>query len=1848
MVDQPSTGLHWVADEIEATLEEVSAALAAFLHSPGDRRHLQFCQAHLHQVGGALALAESQGGALLVAAIGDVVAALLRGEFAGNDEAGEALAAATATLPGYLRRSLAAGRERPAALIGVLNDLRALLRQPLASEGGLFAADLTVFDDRLSLLPPARDRAELAALCRKLRQIYQHALLALLKGEQPGRQLDVLVKVGQRVRELFPGSRRELLWEVVGRMLDNLGPLAHIGSARRQLLWQLDRDLRACGELNDASLEQPPIPRELFKNVLYYAVADGNAVSGDRAGAGDHGEAWPRVADFGLSPDALDGQAGDPWSAPDTTVRAALGRELIEELGALRRLGEERIAAGDGPAEAASRLAGPAQRLRDTLTAAGLARSVAAMERAAQALNPAAEPPAPGMDPWAAWAEAIAVLDCLLQGWVATGVESEDPQALRAAVVAEARNLAIAAIRDLLDEIKDALIGHASTSADPVRLAGATGSARLVQQALWVLEQESLSEVLASCANYLAELEGHSGAVHWERLDRFADCLSAAEHYLELLVRGENASCVRALAQAQQRAARLREALPPTERMEPGARTAAGAGAVVPLETGEVLAGAAATPTPGPAPVRPSVDLADEEIRGIFIEEAREILAILAPMDLGDTAPTALKELRRGFHTLKGSGRMVGAATIGELCWMVENLLNRILEGELPWSAAVGELVARALTRLPALVEEFAAGATGATLDAADAALCAVARALAEGPSAAAAAEAAPGTSVVVQAEPTATAPAGIGTGGIEAPEAGWPVALHDEALAQLEVLERFLGRAGQAVGAPPMEVLVRAVHTLVGCCERSDHQELSRALRALEDVLTIHAERGLAPGRELLDTIARLAVASGVLTGGSASPSTELAGLQTRLDGIRTGLVSGRSRERLLAAMAGGLGELLAATEWLEQLTDGEFPAARLAPLIVEFGELAAGADAAQLPQLVRVAGLLRAGGQQWLAGARPGDPDGFRQGINQLLAMLDAVAVALPPPELPAGLAARLEAMAAAPLEPDAAPEQLAGAAQTSAPEVTRGAGADEDLDDELVTIFLEEAADLCDQLERAISGRQLESLKRCLHTLKGSARMAGCLALGELCHQLETQVLETESTVSPEALFAGCLIWYDRIEQERERIARRATAPAMADQSATLESPDRQRQPAAVAPSAQPEPSEMPVAVVPPLLPAAAAPSRVPLVRGPSTPPPWRQRVIRPGEARPGKASGDEFRETVKIAAPILDSLINLADETSVSRSRVEQQLQQFHFQIEEMETTVERFHDQVRQLGMETEAQILFRREQLTIAGTEEQFDPLELDRYSTLQHLSRALEESASDLRDLKETLLDKVRETEALLMQQARVNRDLQENLSLTRMVPFSRVVPRLRRIVRQTSSELGKPVELTLNNVEGELDRSVLERVVPPLEHLIRNAIDHGIEVPEERERSGKPGTGQVSITFAREAGDVVIKVADDGRGLDLEAIRRKALGLGLLGADAPVDERDLAQLIFHPGFSTARDVSQISGRGIGMDVVDSELRQLGGSVTPLSHRGLGVEFTLRLPFTISVNRALLMKAGRERYGALVNSVAGVVRLDDGQLEQLAHSPDAGFEYRGERYRVCRLETLVGSVEPPAVQVPGKAALVLTKDTRDPVAVLVDALDPSQEVVVKSLGPQFAKVRGLSGVTALGDGQVVPILDLDALVDHALPFLSRVDVPAQRLVTGLDPVEEMATILVVDDSVTMRKATARLLERQGYKVITARDGVEAMQFLLEITPDLMLLDIEMPRMDGFEVARQVRASARLARLPIIMITSRSGDKHRGKAMALGVDHYLGKPYQEDNLLAVVAASLPAAGVPQREGWLGS
>lgn len=604
----------------------------------------------------------------------------------------------------------------------------------------------------------------------------------------------------------------------------------------------------------------------------------------------------------------------------------------------------------------------------------------------------------------------------------------------------------------------------------------------------------------------------------------------------------------------------------------------------------------------------------------------------------------------------------------------------------------------------------------------------------------------------------------------------------------------------------------------------------------------------------------------------------------------------------------------------------------------------------------------------------------------------------------------------------------------------------------------------------------------------------------------------------------------------------------------------------------------------------------------------------------------------QEQVRVPSELLEQLVNLAGETSIFRGRVEQQVSDFGYTLTEMEATLDRVRDQLRRLDTETQAQIISRYQEEAEQAEYEDFDPLEMDRYSHLQQLSRSLFESASDLLDLKETLVSKARDTETLLLQQARVNTELQEGLMRTRMVPFERMLPRLRRIVRQVAAELGKQVELRVANAEGEMDRTVLERIVAPLEHLIRNAIGHGIETAEVRREAGKPEKGVIRIDLSREGADILLVMSDDGAGINLEAVRRKAVERGLMVEGAALRDQEIMQFILKSGFSTAEKVTQVSGRGVGMDVVASEIKQVGGTVSIESERGQGTSFIMRLPFTVSVNRALMVMTGDDLYAVPLNVIEGIVRASPYELEALYEQAQetgeaALFEYAGQNYELRYMGELLANGQQPRLTgqlLPLPVILVRSKEHA--IAVQVDALLGSREVVVKSLGPQFAAVPGISGATILGDGRVVVILDLMATISGLYARIGSTG-PGQVYEGEEKERQKQLLVMIVDDSVTVRKVTSRLLERHGMAVMTAKDGMDAITQLQERKPDIMLLDIEMPRMDGFEVAALVRHDSQLQGLPIIMITSRTGEKHRERAMAMGVDAYMGKPYQEAALL---------------------
>ena len=782
---------------------------------------------------------------------------------------------------------------------------------------------------------------------------------------------------------------------------------------------------------------------------------------------------------------------------------------------------------------------------------------------------------------------------------------------------------------------------------------------------------------------------------------------------------------------------------------------------------------------------------------------------------------------------------------------------------------------------------------------------------------------------------------------------------------------------------------------------------------------------------------------------------------------------------------------------------------------------------------------------------------------------------------------------------------------------------------LDMELVEIFVEEGRDLLDHCDGLLAGLRdapedhelLAGLQRDLHTLKGGARMAGINAIGDLAHAIESLL---EAVASERTAFSGDDVrllerGFDHLHHLLTRVAARRSVrrpdalvqafdARAAGQAVAVETAATTAAPAEAASVADVPATAAPDAGVPAAVPDAASPAPA-YAAAPLSAPLPAETLVEP-EAVP-RAS----QEQVRVRADLLDQLVNHAGEVAIYRSRLEQQMGAFRSAMAELDRTNARLRDQLRRLDLETEAQIVARYQREQDSG-DPAFDPLELDRFSTLQQLSRALNESAADLTGLQGVLDDLSRQYDGLLQQQSRVSTELQDGLMSARMVPFDGIVPRLRRAVRQAAEETGKRVELQLDGTHGELDRSVLDHMVAPIEHMLRNSVAHGIEAPEARRAAGKAEEGTIRLRMRREGSEIVLQVSDDGRGLDRAAIRRRAEERGLVAPGQVLTAAELDALIMQTGFSTAESVSQLAGRGVGMDVVRNEVLQLGGSVEIASVDGQGVTFTLRLPQTLAVTQAVFVQIGETTYAVPVASVSGIGRIGRERYE----AGSGSYHYNGEDYALHDLGALVGH---GAARAEGQAQvpLLLVRAGDLHAAVAIDQVLGNREIVVKSVGPQIASVPGIYGATITGEGQVVVILDVAPLVRRHLAQPERpamVEAPQAR---------QVPLVMVVDDSLTMRKVTGRVLERHNLEVVVARDGIEALERLEERVPDLMLLDIEMPRMDGYELATVMRADDRFRGVPIVMITSRSGEKHRQRAFEIGVQRYLGKPYQELDLM---------------------
>jgi chemosensory pili system protein ChpA (sensor histidine kinase/response regulator) len=772
-------------------------------------------------------------------------------------------------------------------------------------------------------------------------------------------------------------------------------------------------------------------------------------------------------------------------------------------------------------------------------------------------------------------------------------------------------------------------------------------------------------------------------------------------------------------------------------------------------------------------------------------------------------------------------------------------------------------------------------------------------------------------------------------------------------------------------------------------------------------------------------------------------------------------------------------------------------------------------------------------------------------------------------------------------------------------------------DDLDTTILPIFLEEAAELFPQAGELLRGwrrapddlASAAQLRRTLHTLKGSARMAGAMRLGEIAHRTEARLSVNDMPVVPTSeLFEALDTDLDRIgfvldalREGKANVALPWLAPAEAVPAEPVAAPAGTGAEAAAAAS-------------------PATTQTAPAVVAPYTGP--RRRAT-------DRIDADPMRAMLRVRADVVDQLVNEAGEVAIARARVEGELRTLKANLLELTSSVIRLRAQVREIELQAETQIQSRMSAASAA--QEDFDPLELDRYTRFQELTRSLAEGVNDVSTVQQALLKNLDDADVALLAQARLSRDVQQRLFAIRTVPFASLSERLYRILRQTARELDKRANLEINGGQTELDRSVLERLVGPLEHLLRNALDHGIESRSARVQAGKSETGEITLAVRQVGNEIAIELSDDGAGIEFERVRERAIAAGLLAADSEPTIHQLVECLFQPGFSTASHVTPISGRGIGMDVVRNEIVALGGRVDVHTTPGKGTRFNLFLPLTLAVAQAVLVRAGGRLWALPAPMVEQVQQVKPDVLRTLY--ADGNVHWQGRAWPFHYLPRLLGDT----AALPDLARynpVLLVRSGQGTAAVHVDEMIGNQEVVVKNIGPQLARVPGISGATVLGTGDIVLIINPVQLAQR--PGVVRYD-PArdERLIApAASAAPARRLVMVVDDSLTVRKFTTRLLTREGHEVVTARDGVDALKTLAERRPDVILLDIEMPRMDGFEFAKTVKGDPKTAPIPLVMITSRTADKHRNRAAELGVDRFLGKPYQEDELLGALGELL--------------
>lgn len=1838
-----------VQDEAQQSLDDVLKALTLFIDSPEENASLELCITYLHQINSLLEMLNLQGANILATEMLASAIAIRDSKSNKSIDIQDSLLKGLLILPNYLKLISDSLQDHPLRLISTINELRIARGDEPVSEQSLFKPTLSVALPEIVAPSPNQEIPNIGIPSDKISPAFQISLLHWIKKDN----IQGLRKMAQIIRYIRLSSTHErsiILWwaaeSIIESVLEQSLPQSALIKLNLGKLTQPIQSFFRKGEQEFLTL----FPTDLLHQLLLIAATSSSS--------SEYISALKKTFNLGF----FDAQQSLKIYGFSNNARSDANIALLEQLQGIKEQIEQLDRNDSHSLEAVQKVAEQLAIIASTLQILSENDAYKILSIQVESLESTIrQEQFPNDNQIISIANALLQLEDILQQGMSNNQLSQDnDNDLQRSVINECLN-ELTSLKDTLDLLVDQpqnstiLLSEAANKlaliSGSISMLNLPDAASLIESTSQQLSTQSalsenissqsltkFSEIIAAIELYLSNMSqfGQQQPLLLENaqevLQTFkstqhtnnsvvnsqtpipASSISGVESYIRRNLKAETSveRYIKQLPSLTCNTSQMAQAITSVERyIRRNSNTTTGVSLYIERQAKESTTLPKKVPTviideldTSPIVESTATNYAegiDEEIAEIFIEEAEEVLAELSsitPSWINGYDLNLTKNIRRYFHTLKGSGRMAGATILGELAWSIEEVFNCIIEGEASCSSDVVDLVVNSQQLIPDLLIRFTHGDMNSTEE----------------------------VSALTKIANNILNSSDIETNVIEtnfSEEDELEQIFISEAKQHLNVLENALEDATSPFVLT--KELLRAAHSIKGCANIAQVTPAALVATQLDKTFKYLFEHNQALNEEqlplLIETIYGLRQIIAHLQSSDVT-EPDIDTLIANLEHIKPAkeTMENTQEKRLdpefLIIFIEETDDLLnLSSQQLESLKQQPNNANLREDVKQTFTTLIDSAKHAEQSALVKLYQLFST-----LIEYKQDDTQFnlLEFGHDEVNLQIESLLQNKPSPSISDYQKQVEDFVQNTPLPKALSNPGLDNADadlidltiptnESPTPEVTAESFTLPDGDLELLEAFTEEFGELLESSDSAIkqwqadkySSSAIMQLQRDLHTIKGGARLAEITPVADLTHHFESflsTTLNNEHELS-ESFFNLLQRCQDRLADMQDLLTRNDNLYFAHDLLLEIKTFYSTR--------AQEE--------ITPILTNIKEKEVIPESS------PQKKTKLTDAAKHPA--------EQIRVRSDLLDFLTNFAGEVNISHDRVSQQNIAVKKQLLEMESTVVRLQAQLRNLEMETEAQILFRYEN-TIVEEKTDFDPLELDRFSMIHQLSRSLTESVSDLNDITNSLNTIVNESDAILLQQSRLGSDLQNGLMNTRLLPFAGLTPRFERIIRQTSVDLKKKVALTVIGAEREIDRNILDRIVSPLEHLMRNAIAHGIEPPEMRRVLGKDETGLLHLTITREGSEILIVLSDDGQGINIEKVKQKALDNGLINLDNMPTDEEITQLILTSGLSTADNISQVSGRGVGMDVVSNDIRALKGQLSIHSVTGQGSTFTIRLPITLSVMQALLVKSHDQQYAVPLAAIHAGERISIQEINTILQQDDEPrYKFNNQFYRLIPLAILLDQPfklpEDPNLKLP----LLLFKFGDQYIAILVDSINSNREIVLKSVGEQLDHISSITGATILGDGQVAFALDIPALIKNTDLSNSLKEQDYSSL-SRSNTLQQSTLAMVVDDSITMRKASSNVLKRHGFNVITARDGLDAIAQLSENTPDIILLDVEMPRMDGFEFATVIRNDPKFKDLPIIMITSRTGDKHRNRAIEIGVNDYLGKPYQEVELVA--------------------